>query len=352
MTSKKVCGEVEETSKKASEITVLPAVKEWVQTGCTILDFAVANLFPGGIPVGRIVQIYGGTSTCKSVLAAAILGYAQRKEMKTYYGDIEHTFDPVFAEMYGLTFNSLSNISDFENETFPETIEEFFDDWLSKIIFRDEKKKKLNKNPKVIVTDTITALPAKIEQEKKMDDQGYGAYRARQLSLGYRIYIKSLAESNTTLVVIDQTRDNISSPFGGETVTGGRAPEYYPSVRVYLKHDSKIVNKAKRVIGIWTKFIVKKNKVAPPFREGRFKILFNYGLDDIASNLYFLSEVQNGPQAAKNKSTKIKFLGQEMKMSSAIGYIEDNNLEEDLKKEVWEIWQKIYETEERKPRKW
>ena len=148
----------------------------------------------------------------------------------------------------------------------------------------------MNTHPKVVVSDTITALPAKIEADKKMDDQGYGAYRAKQLSLGYRKYIRDLSYSNTTLVIIDQTRDNFGSAFGGEVVPGGRAPEYYPSVRVHLKKDAKVMNPSGKVIGVWTKFVVTKNKIGPPFREGRFKILFNHGLDDIYSNLYFLSE--------------------------------------------------------------
>lgn len=360
--------DIEETSKRASEVETLPAVKEWIQTGCTILDFAIANRFPGGIPEGRTIHVFGGMSTCKTVLAATIFGYAQRTGRKTYYGDVEHTLDPEFAALYGFNWN----------ETivgYPRTLEEFFDDWIASIIYKDKKKSSdedyeddseeenkkksksgkkriLNTTPKIIAGDSITALPAKIEDERKMDDQGYGAYRAKQLSLGFRKYIKSLAESNTTLLLIDQTRDSLGSPFGGETVTGGRAPEFYPSVRVYLKHDSKIVNSSGKVIGIWTKFVIKKNKVAPPFREGRFKILFDYGLDDIASNLYFLSGVQNGPKEAKNKSIKIKFLDQEMKMSSAIKYVEEKGLEEDLRKEVWVAWQKAHDTEERKPRKW
>ena len=72
--------EVEETSNAASKVVGLPDVTEFLQTGCTVLDFAIANSFPGGIPVGRITQIYGGFSTCKSVLSCAILGYAQRSQ--------------------------------------------------------------------------------------------------------------------------------------------------------------------------------------------------------------------------------------------------------------------------------
>jgi len=345
--------EVEKTSKRASKIVELPVVDEFLQTGCTVLDFAIANVFPGGIPSGRIIQFFGGSSTCKSVIAASILGYAQRAGKGAYYGDIEHTLDPRFAAFYGLNFNNLSNRSDFDDDdAFPSTIEEFFDVWLSSIIFKNIKKKILDKTSKVIVTDTVTALPAKIEADKTMDDQGYGAYRAKQMSLGYRKYIKPLAYSNTTLVIIDQTRDKFGSMFGGETVPGGRAPEYYPSVRIYLKHDAQVVNTAKKVVGVWTKFKVVKNKVGPPFREGRFKILFDYGMDDICSSLYFLSECQNGPDKAKNKGQTIQLWDDAKKMGTWVRKIEEENLEDDLKQEVWRIWQEQYATEKRKIRKW
>lgn len=344
--------DVEKTAAKSSEIISLPDVKEFLQTGCTVLDLAIANVFPGGIPIGRIIQFYGGFSTCKSVLASLILGYAIRSKREAFYADIEHTLDSKFASLFGLDFNKLANVDDFENETFPATIEEFFDVWLSNIIYKDEKRKKLNMKPKVVVTDTITALPAKFEEDTAMDKQGYGAYRAKQLSLGYRKYIRDLARSNTTLVIIDQTRDKFGSAFGGESVPGGRGPEYYPSVRVHLKKDAKVENSSGMVVGIWTKFVVAKNKIGPPFREGRFKILFNQSLDDIDSNLYFLSRIQNGSQKAKNKNQKMKLWGEEMTRRSWIKKIEADNLEEDLREEVWNQWQEQYKTEPRKSRIW
>lgn len=343
--------EVEKTSKAASRVLNIPDVTDFLQTGCTVLDFAIANRFPGGIPIGRIVQIFGGSSTCKSVIASSILGYAQRAGMGAYYGDIEHTLDPRFASYYGLDFKKLSNVSDFNTENaFPETIEEFFDEWLSNIIFKDKKFTVLDKKPKIVVTDTITALPAKIEADKKMDDQGYGAYRAKQMSLGFRKYLKALSYSNTTLVIVDQTRANFGSTFGGECVPGGKAQEFYPSVRIHLKHGPPVTNPAGKAMGVWTSFKAIKNKVGPPYREGQFKILFDYGMDDISSNLYFLSEVANGPKAAANKTQQIKLWGEEKQMKSWVKKIEAEDLEERLREEVWKVWQEAHKPAERKPR--
>jgi len=337
--------DVENLSKECSKTKNLPEVTEWYSTGCTVLDIAIANSFPGGFPVGRIVHFYGGSSTCKTVLAVTTCGYVQRAGNSIYYADVEHTLDPAFSKVYGLDCN--------DEKTFhighPVTLEELFDDYIAKII---RPGKKLDTSSKMIVVDSITALPAAVETKESMIDSTYGTSRAKQMSKGFRKYIFDLAESNTTLFCIDQTRDNVGSPFEGEVTSGGRALEFYSSVQVYLKMDTKIKNTAGRVIGNWIKFRIDKNKVGPPLREGRFRILYDYGLDDIASNLYFLSEIQNGPQAAKNKSTKIKFLDQECRMSTAIKYVEENNLEKELQAEVWKVWKEVYKTEKRKPRVW
>ncbi|MHA1591485.1 MAG: hypothetical protein ACTSUP_03340 [Candidatus Heimdallarchaeaceae archaeon] len=335
--------EIKKTSDSVQKKN-LPAIRNWCSTGCTVLDLAISNQLPGGIPIGRIVQCYGGSSTCKSVLATTILGYAQRNGMLSYYDDVEQTLDPAFAEMYGL------NCSDDKTLTVlhSTTLEELFDTNIKEVVLN----KKLIEVQKVYAVDSITALPTEVDLKADMEKGSYGMSRAKQTSVGLRKYNFPLANNNMTLFCIDQTRDNVSGYGEKEITSGGRGLEFYSSVRIYLKTDTKIVNASGKSIGIWVKFVIKKNKVSTPFREGRFRILFDYGLDDIWSNLYFLSEDQNGEAAAKKKLTKVKFAEKEGKISTLVRYVEENCLEETLIQEVWKVWRRLYKAEERKPRKW
>lgn len=340
---KEVVEEIKETTR-SSKVKNLPAIRNWCSTGCTVLDLAIANKLPGGIPIGRIIHCYGGTSTCKSVLATTILGYAQRNKMLAYYDDVEQTLDPAFAELYGLdcsddTTFTLSHSS---------TLEELFDTNIKSVVF----DKKLVSIQKVMAVDSITALPSKVELDADMEKGTFGLSRPKQLGIGLRKYNFPLACNNMTLFCIDQTRDNISGWGEKEVTSGGRALEFYSSVRIYLKTDTRIENTSGKAIGIWVKFIIKKNKVGIPFREGRFKIIFDYGLDNIWSNLYFLSEYQNGEANAKKKLTKVVFGEKEGKISTLVRYVEDNGLEEELVQEVERVWGILYKTEERKKRVW
>jgi protein RecA len=403
--AEKLAEEIQDTAK-ACEILGLPEVKDWCSTGCTRLDLAISNVFPGGMPVGRIVQGFGGASTAKSVLAAAILGSALRSGKHAFYADVEHTLDPVFAGYYGLDCTHENFYYGYAWETpkkateQPATLEEFFDTYLGGILQLRTRK------PKVIVVDSITALPAAYETGTEMTKQGFGAYRAKQISLGLRKYISLLAEKQVTLFVIDQTRDNVG---GGqyappEVTTGGRGLEYYSSVRLYLKHGTKVKNSKEKEIGIWVNFQCAKNKVGPPFRKGKFKILFDYGLDDITTNLSFLAEVQKGPEASfkltapvliqvcdkcgcllppelegcscggvltytcdkchqpissdskgcsctKEKTGK-PMKGVEKQIQHWLRLVESENRERELQAVVAAVWKDEYRTPERKPREW
>jgi len=333
----------EDIEKATQECGVenLPDVTNYCSTGSTLMDVAIANRYPGGIPIGRTVHVYGGTSTCKSVLCATILGYAQRSGMLAFYADTEHTFDPAFATIYGLD----SSKEDVFKLGHPENLEDLFDDWIFDILDLKDKRNR------IACVDSLTALPSIAETKKDMKEGTYGN-RAKQINLGIRKYLQDMANTNTTLFYVDQTRDDIGSPYPKETVSGGRALEFYSSVRIYLKNDTVIKNSSDKVIGMWVWFRIDKNKVGPPLREGRFRILFDYGLDNICSNLYFLSEEMFGEKEGQKLTAKLNLFDKEMTIKAWIPYIEENNLEKKLEELVWERWQVAYRTEDRKARIW
>jgi len=374
--SSKIAAQMQDTAQ-ACEVLGLPEVKTWCSTGCTTLDLGISNMFPGGMPIGRIIQVYGGASTAKSVLATTLLGYALRSGMHAFYADIEHTLDPKFAKIYGLDCSHENFYYGYSWEDpkkvqdQPGTIEEFFDSWVGGILDLRTRK------PKVLVVDSITALPAAYEVDKEMTKQGFGAYRAKSISLGLRKYISLLVEKGVTLVCIDQTRDNVGSAFSGEVTTGGRGLEFYSSVRLYLKHAAKVKNSSEKEIGIWVKWEIAKNKVGPPFRKGKFKILFDYGLDDVTSNLSFLAQDQKGIDPSFRLTTKVEIGicskcgsfqyeeggcqkqgcdGTVEKMSKRImdwvSLVEKEGHEDELKNIVAQSWADSYRTEDRKPRTW
>jgi len=329
----------------ANRVEQLAPVKTFYSTGCTVLDLAIANQLPGGIPGGRITQIYGDNSTAKSVLANAVLGAAQRKGANAFLADIEHTLDPNFAELYGLDCDNKKLILGY-----PETLEEMFDNWLFNIMDPENKNKKL-KGPRICVVDSLTALPAAIEMEKSMTKQGFGAYRAKQISLGLRRNVQPLSATDTTLFIVDQTRENMTG-FGGETTTGGKGFKFYASCRIYLQHERVVMNTAEKPIGIWIKFKMAKNKIGPPFRTGYFKLLFDHGIDDIHSNLRFLCEEEHGKEESMKKTGKVTVFGEEKQMKTWIIHIERDNKEEELRQEVYKVWKQVYAPEVRKKRVW
>jgi recombination protein RecA len=341
-------------------VSELPEVHSWCPTGSTILDLSISNMLPGGIPIGRIVQIFGASSTCKSVLANTILGYALRNGMKAFLADVENAFDPAFACKFGL---------DPKNTNFhmgsPITVEEFFDKWLGGIlkVYTDE--------PKVLVVDSITALPSVTEVEKSMTEQGFGgSARAKAIGLGLRKYQMALAKSNTTLFCIDQTRDSMEAFGPKETTTGGRGLEFYSATRIYLQHEANVENSKEVNVGIWVRFTISKNRVAPPMREGNMKLIYDYGVDDIASNLRFLAESRGevdekgawhpakDGKGVMNKVTLVFPEGENQErlettsIKAWVTRIEKENLEDLLRKNVYDVWKEIYKPEERKARVW
>lgn len=326
---------IEKPSQKL-DVSDLPPVKNYLSTGCTILDLAIADRLPGGFGVGRISHIYGPESSAKSVLLAEPLGSTQRQGGNAYLVDAESTFDLVRGEhLFGIDVENLNYISPINVED-ELTIEYLFDTIISNALENC-------KNLSVVGIDSLSAMPSEIETDEGISEKSYGTSRAKGLSKAFRKYIWQLANKNLSLIFVDQVRQNVGVMFGKKyVVSGGEALKFYASTRILVRKESSIKNKHGKIIGINVGFIVDKNKIAPPFREGTFRLLFDYGIDDVGTNLQFVKteKLYETPDGKTFKS-----------LNSAIDYIEKNDLEAELIEMVVELWQEIYKRQERKRRK-
>jgi len=185
--------------------------------------------------------------------------------------------------------------------------------------------------------------------------KGYHTEKARMNSAALRKWLGQMADADFTFICVDQARINIGARFGDPEIQGGGgvAPSLYASVRV-LMHDRGAVKDRKGVVvGRLFRFKVDKNKVAPPFRQGILRVLFDYGIDDVGSNLLWLRDTykrldDKGPFRIGRWRSKSEDDVRGLKQ--AIDYVEGNNLEALLRHEVAELWAEFHQPEERKPR--
>lgn len=318
-----------------------PEITGFISTGCTILDLAIANKLPGGIPAGRITQFYGAPSSGKTAFGAELLGSAQRLGGKAILCNIERTWSNYLAKIYGV------NCEDKKIwlEARPKTIEELFDDVLPVIL--DFVKD--SPSPSLCLVDTLSALPSLAESKSRLADSTYGTSRAKQLGAAIRVKLSKIAQVNLALVFLDQTRTNVGVVFGDkDTVSGGEAVKFYSSVRVKLSHLGTIQNKTSKDVGVTIGFKVVKNKVAAPFRKDQLNLLFDYGFDDISTSVLWLRE---NDEAYPDSGYIFKDL-KARSLAEIVKKIEESNRELELAEEVQRVWRQVYATgvEERKPK--
>ncbi|MCK0527320.1 recombinase RecA [Anaerobiospirillum sp. NML120511] len=272
---------------------------ESIPTGSLTLDIALGV---GGLPMGRIIEIYGPESSGKTTLTLELIAQAQKRGKVCAFVDAEHALDTIYAQKLGVQVNNLLLSQ-------PDTGEQALD--IVETLVRSG-------GIDVIIVDSVAALVPKAEIEGDMGDNHVGL-QARLMSQALRKLTGTIKQANCMVVFINQLRMKIGVMFGSpETTTGGNALKYYASVRLDIRKATPIKEKD-TVIGNETRVKVVKNKVAPPFKQANFQILFNYGISkngeliDLGVQLKFVDKTgawfaYNGTKIGQGKTNAIRYL--------------------------------------------
>ena len=287
---------------------------EIIPTGSVSLDIALGV---GGVPRGRVVEIYGPESSGKTTLAQHIIASVQKKGGVAAFVDAEHALDPDYAKKTGV---DIKNLLISQPETGEQALESV------KTLVRSS-------GVDVVVIDSVAALTPRAEIEGDMGDSHMGL-QARLMSQALRKLTSVISKSNTTVVFLNQIRMKIGIVFGNpEETTGGKALKFYSSVRIDLRRAAQI-KMGDKVIGNRVRVKVVKNKVAPPFQTTEFDIMYNEGIsrvgDLIDSGVLYKVVGKSGSWYTLNGEQ----LGQGREASKQ--YLRDNPKKADeIEKKIW-----------------
>lgn len=280
-----------------------------VSTGSLGLDIALGI---GGLPFGRVVEIYGPESSGKTTMTLEVIAEAQKMGKTCAFVDAEHALDPIYAEALGVNVDDLL-ISQ------PDTGEQALE--ICDMLVRSGAVD-------IVIVDSVAALTPKAEIEGEMGDSHVGL-QARLMSQALRKLTSNIKKSNTMCIFINQIRMKIGVMFGNpETTTGGNALKFYSSVRLDIRRTGAL-KEGDEVVGNETRVKVVKNKVAPPFKEAHFQILYGKGISkegeliDLGVKHKMVDKAgawysYNGDKIGQGKANSMKFLQDNPKIADEL----------------------------------
>ncbi|KLU67996.1 protein RecA [Desulfosporosinus acididurans] len=289
-----------------------------IPTGSLALDLALGV---GGVPRGRIIEIYGPESSGKTTVALHIIAEAQKLGGVAAFIDAEHALDPVYAKALGVNLEDLL-VSQ------PDTGEQGLE--ICEALVRSAAVD-------VIVLDSVAALVPRAEIEGEMGDNHVGLH-ARLMSQALRKLTGSISKSNTCVVFINQIREKIGVMFGSpETTTGGRALKFYATIRIDIRRQEAL-KQGQEIIGNKTRVKVVKNKVAPPFKSADFDIMYGEGISkegsivDIGTDMEIISKSgawysYNGERLGQGRENVKEYLKQHPDMAQKLEQLIRSNMD-------------------------
>ncbi len=291
-----------------------------IPTGALALDIALGV---GGVPRGRVIEIYGNEGSGKTTLCLSILAQAQKSGGVAAFIDAEHALDPSWAAMVGV---DVENLYVSQPDTGEQALE------IVDVLVRSGAVD-------LIVVDSVAALAPRAELEGDMGDSHVGL-QARLMSQAMRKLRGVINKTKTCLIFTNQIREKIGVMFGNpETTPGGRALKFYSSVRIEMRHGASIKN-GQEIVGNQIRASIRKNKVAPPFRQAEFDIMFDEGISK-EGNLIDVGVEQNIVQKSGSwLSYGDDRLGQGRE--NAKQYLKDNpelmqRMEDEIRQAVWQV---------------